>query len=168
MIRNRDRVRQPGKLKGKFKGFWSPVLLTAVLGSAQLYLRHLFRGNSLLGARKNIAEHYDLVGWGWVINRKQELLISWDFCFALIAMKIKKKKVTFVSLALHLFFFHLKFLVFCCFPFSLFVFMFIISRRCFVALFSSSKLNCLTRLCCLCLTYLFSLPQSPQIFPTSS
>ena len=44
-----------------YRAWWSPVLLTAALGSATSYLRHVMRNNSLTNARRNISQHYDLV-----------------------------------------------------------------------------------------------------------
>ncbi|GJP59725.1 hypothetical protein CLOP_g15100 [Closterium sp. NIES-67] len=60
MIANRDRTKQPGQRPSKKKGWWSPALLTAVVGSAALYARHLLRFNNLTNARRNISNHYDL------------------------------------------------------------------------------------------------------------
>ncbi|CAI5999471.1 unnamed protein product, partial [Closterium sp. NIES-64] len=60
VIANRDRNNQPGQRPAKKKGWWSPALLTAVVGSAALYARHLLRFNNLTNARRNISNHYDL------------------------------------------------------------------------------------------------------------
>ncbi|CAI5518464.1 unnamed protein product, partial [Closterium sp. Naga37s-1] len=60
VIANRDRNNQPGQRPAKKKGWWRPALLTAVVGSAALYARHLLRFNNLTNARRNISNHYDL------------------------------------------------------------------------------------------------------------
>ncbi|CAI5508123.1 unnamed protein product [Closterium sp. Naga37s-1] len=60
VIANRDRNNQPGQRPAKKKGWWRPALLTAVVGSAALYARHVLRFNNLTNARRNISNHYDL------------------------------------------------------------------------------------------------------------
>lgn len=59
MIDNRDQHRQSRQHMSR-RGWWSPVLFTAIVGSASSYIRHFLRGNSLTNARRNIAAHYDL------------------------------------------------------------------------------------------------------------
>eukprot|EP00897_Mesotaenium_endlicherianum_P008430 jgi/Mesen1/7615/ME000397S06675 len=60
LVANRDRGKKPGQAPPKPRGWWRPPLMTAVLGSAADYVRHLLRYNSLTNARRNIANHYDL------------------------------------------------------------------------------------------------------------
>lgn len=57
-IENRDSNRQTQSRPRR--GWWNPVLITAIMGSATFYMRHLLRGNSLTNARRNISAHYDL------------------------------------------------------------------------------------------------------------
>ncbi|KAF7145717.1 hypothetical protein RHSIM_Rhsim04G0174200 [Rhododendron simsii] len=45
----------------KRRGWWTPLLFTACLGSAKYFLRHVTRQNTLTQARRNISRHYDLV-----------------------------------------------------------------------------------------------------------
>ncbi|XP_058210378.1 uncharacterized protein LOC131322860 isoform X3 [Rhododendron vialii] len=55
-IANRD-------LKNSFskkRGWWTPLLFTACIGSAKYFLRHVSRQNTLTQARRNISRHYDL------------------------------------------------------------------------------------------------------------
>ncbi|XP_065857904.1 uncharacterized protein [Euphorbia lathyris] len=49
----------PSKLKNK-RGWWTPLLFTAVLGSAKIFYHHFLKQNSLTQARRNISRHYDL------------------------------------------------------------------------------------------------------------
>ncbi|GBG62545.1 hypothetical protein CBR_g31184 [Chara braunii] len=60
LIANRDRVRAPGKVERSTRPWWKPPLLTAWLGSAMAYFRHMTRNNTLTMARQNIVAHYDL------------------------------------------------------------------------------------------------------------
>ncbi|MCO5601575.1 hypothetical protein L7F22_055698 [Adiantum nelumboides] len=62
LISNRDESNQSSQNSSKrsSRGWWSPVLLTAVIGSASSYLRHLSHRNTLTNARRNVAAHYDL------------------------------------------------------------------------------------------------------------
>ncbi|KAI5084243.1 hypothetical protein GOP47_0000412 [Adiantum capillus-veneris] len=59
LINNRDESNQTTQHSAK-RSWWNPVLLTAVIGSASSYLRHLSNRNTLTNARRNIAAHYDL------------------------------------------------------------------------------------------------------------
>ncbi|MCO5586055.1 hypothetical protein L7F22_039994 [Adiantum nelumboides] len=61
LISNRDECNQSSQNSSKrsSRGWWSPVL-TAVIGSASSYLRHLSNRNTLTNARRNVAAHYDL------------------------------------------------------------------------------------------------------------
>ncbi|KAI8560795.1 hypothetical protein RHMOL_Rhmol04G0283500 [Rhododendron molle] len=55
-IANRD-------LKNSFskkRGWWTPLLFTACIGSAKYFFRHVSRQNTLTQARRNISRHYDL------------------------------------------------------------------------------------------------------------
>ncbi|GAB2227538.1 hypothetical protein Droror1_Dr00009360 [Drosera rotundifolia] len=44
----------------KKRGWWTPVLLTAGIASAQYFFQHVSRRNTLTQARRNISRHYDL------------------------------------------------------------------------------------------------------------
>lgn len=59
LINTRDQNHQLSQHTSR-RGWWNPVLLTAFIGSASSYLRHLSRSNTLTNARRNIAAHYDL------------------------------------------------------------------------------------------------------------
>ncbi|KAF3341123.1 Tuberculostearic acid methyltransferase UfaA1 [Carex littledalei] len=43
-----------------FRGWWTPMLLTAGVASAKYFFRHMLRQNSVTQARRNISQHYDL------------------------------------------------------------------------------------------------------------
>ncbi|EFJ06897.1 hypothetical protein SELMODRAFT_166747 [Selaginella moellendorffii] len=58
IIKNRDWMLK--SLKDEKRGWWTPPILTAAFGSAVAYLKHKLRNNSIVNARKNISEHYDL------------------------------------------------------------------------------------------------------------
>ncbi|WCJ25944.1 Cyclopropane-fatty-acyl-phospholipid synthase [Euphorbia peplus] len=49
----------PSKFTNK-RGWWTPLLFTALLGSAKLFYQHVQRKNSLTQARRNVSRHYDL------------------------------------------------------------------------------------------------------------
>ncbi|XP_024381729.1 uncharacterized protein [Physcomitrium patens] len=59
IIANRD-IDRLFSSKSSVNPWWSPVLLTSVLGSATSYFRHMMRNNSLTNTRRNISQHYDL------------------------------------------------------------------------------------------------------------
>eukprot|EP00250_Pteridium_aquilinum_P016572 c23167_g1_i1 orf=236-2836(+) len=59
LINNRDQNQHSSQQPSR-RGWWNPVLLTSIVGSASSYLRHLLKGNTLTNARRNIAAHYDL------------------------------------------------------------------------------------------------------------
>ncbi|KAM7263449.1 hypothetical protein ACFE04_001132 [Oxalis oulophora] len=44
----------------KKRGWWTPVLFTAMFSSAKYFLSHVLRKNALNQAQKNISQHYDL------------------------------------------------------------------------------------------------------------
>lgn len=43
-----------------FRGWWTPLLFTAGIASANYFFRHASRRNTLTQARRNISRHYDL------------------------------------------------------------------------------------------------------------
>lgn len=45
------------------RGWWTPMFLTAGLASANNFLKHFSRQNTLTQARRNISRHYDLVSF---------------------------------------------------------------------------------------------------------
>lgn len=47
-------------LKKRTRGWWSPLLSSAVFTSAKYFLAHVSRRNTLTQARRNISRHYDL------------------------------------------------------------------------------------------------------------
>lgn len=59
LIGNRDITNSSGKSLNR-RGWWTPLLLTAGISSAQYFYRHISRQNSLTQARRNISRHYDL------------------------------------------------------------------------------------------------------------
>ena len=44
-----------------FRGWWTPLMFTACIGSAKYFLKHISRQNTLTQARRNISRHYELV-----------------------------------------------------------------------------------------------------------
>ncbi|KAL7595121.1 hypothetical protein Lser_V15G29414 [Lactuca serriola] len=42
------------------RGWWTPVLLTSIIGSAKYFFHHVLMQNSVTQARRNISHHYDL------------------------------------------------------------------------------------------------------------
>ncbi|CAI0559656.1 unnamed protein product, partial [Linum tenue] len=42
------------------RGWWTPLVLTSAASSANFFLHHVMRNNSLTQARRNISRHYDL------------------------------------------------------------------------------------------------------------
>ncbi|WCJ25943.1 Cyclopropane-fatty-acyl-phospholipid synthase [Euphorbia peplus] len=59
MLVNKDAKKSSTKLKTK-RGWWTPLMFTAVLGSGKLFYQHVLRQNSLTQARRNISRHYDV------------------------------------------------------------------------------------------------------------
>ncbi|KAK1307704.1 hypothetical protein QJS10_CPA09g01967 [Acorus calamus] len=59
MIANRD-TQYYSPTQRKKRGWWTPLFLTAGIGSAKYFYRHISRQNSLTQARRNISRHYDL------------------------------------------------------------------------------------------------------------
>ena len=43
------------------RGWWTPLIFTATLGSLTRFFKHFLRHNSLTQARRNISRHYELV-----------------------------------------------------------------------------------------------------------
>lgn len=62
LIANRDlkNASTSNTKKSWFRGWWSPILLTAGVASAMYFFRHMLRRNSVTQARRNISQHYDL------------------------------------------------------------------------------------------------------------
>ncbi|XP_077252798.1 uncharacterized protein LOC143892223 isoform X2 [Tasmannia lanceolata] len=58
-IANKD-MSSSGTKHNKKRGWWTPPFLTAGLGSAKYYFRHISRKNALTQACRNISRHYDL------------------------------------------------------------------------------------------------------------
>ncbi|XLS71866.1 hypothetical protein HN51_028731 [Arachis hypogaea] len=58
-IANRESNDSSSKLK-KNRGWWTPVFLTAGLASANFFIKHYFRKNTIAQSRRNISMHYDL------------------------------------------------------------------------------------------------------------
>ncbi|XP_025679805.1 uncharacterized protein [Arachis hypogaea] len=58
-IANRESNDSSSKLK-KNRGWWTPVFLTAGLASANFFVKHYFRKNTIAQSRRNISMHYDL------------------------------------------------------------------------------------------------------------
>ena len=44
-----------------YRGWWTPLIFTATLGSLTRFFKHFLRHNSLTQARRNISRHYELV-----------------------------------------------------------------------------------------------------------
>lgn len=44
----------------KRRGWWTPLIFTAAIGSASYFLKHCSRQNTLTQARRNISRHYEL------------------------------------------------------------------------------------------------------------
>ncbi|GLT77704.1 hypothetical protein SLA2020_492660 [Shorea laevis] len=59
LIANRDLNSSISKLSKK-RGWWTPMFFAAGLKSANYFLKHLLRQNTLTQARRNISRHYDL------------------------------------------------------------------------------------------------------------
>ncbi|XP_012069891.1 tuberculostearic acid methyltransferase UfaA1 isoform X3 [Jatropha curcas] len=59
LIVNRDANKTVARLNKK-KGWWTPLLFTASIASAQFFVHHVSRQNTLTQARRNISRHYDL------------------------------------------------------------------------------------------------------------
>ncbi|KAF3951868.1 hypothetical protein CMV_022521 [Castanea mollissima] len=60
LIASRDSNSSISKLN-KRRGWWTPLLFTATLGSLTHFFKHFLRHNSLTQAHRNIACHYELV-----------------------------------------------------------------------------------------------------------
>uniref|UniRef100_A0A7N2LW64 Uncharacterized protein n=1 Tax=Quercus lobata TaxID=97700 RepID=A0A7N2LW64_QUELO len=60
LIASRDSKSSISKLD-KRRGWWTPLIFTAAIGSASYCFKHLLRQNSLTQARRNISRHYELV-----------------------------------------------------------------------------------------------------------
>ncbi|KAK4585985.1 hypothetical protein RGQ29_023249 [Quercus rubra] len=59
LIASRDS--KPSILKlNKRRGWWTPLIFTAAIGSAGYFLKHFSRQNTLTQARRNISRHYEL------------------------------------------------------------------------------------------------------------
>ncbi|KAK1311206.1 hypothetical protein QJS10_CPA08g01585 [Acorus calamus] len=58
-IANRDAMLNNNRHESS-KGWWTPLLSTAVVGSAKYFFQHILRHNSPTQARRNISRHYDL------------------------------------------------------------------------------------------------------------
>ncbi|KAL0676748.1 hypothetical protein Bca4012_004729 [Brassica carinata] len=59
LIANKELNSKNSKLAKK-RGWWTPMFLTASLASANNFLKHVSRQNTLTQARRNISRHYDL------------------------------------------------------------------------------------------------------------
>ncbi|XP_057864358.2 uncharacterized protein LOC131072247 isoform X2 [Cryptomeria japonica] len=59
LIANRD-LNQSVTKKNRRRGWWTPMLITAVYWSATSFFRHVSERNTLTQARRNISRHYDL------------------------------------------------------------------------------------------------------------
>ncbi|WZY84287.1 hypothetical protein YC2023_030671 [Brassica napus] len=59
LIANKELNSKNSKLAKK-RGWWTPMFLTASLASANNFLKHFSRQNTLTQARRNISRHYDL------------------------------------------------------------------------------------------------------------
>ncbi|XP_010532681.1 PREDICTED: uncharacterized protein LOC104808651 [Tarenaya hassleriana] len=59
LIANRDLNSSKSNLAKK-RGWWTPMFFTAGLASAKYFLKHAYRKNTLIQARRNISDHYDL------------------------------------------------------------------------------------------------------------
>ncbi|XP_050239276.1 uncharacterized protein LOC126688575 isoform X1 [Quercus robur] len=59
LIASRDSKSSISKLD-KRRGWWTPLIFTAAIGSASYCFKHLLRQNSLTQARRNISRHYEL------------------------------------------------------------------------------------------------------------
>uniref|UniRef100_A0A2N9GKQ2 Uncharacterized protein n=1 Tax=Fagus sylvatica TaxID=28930 RepID=A0A2N9GKQ2_FAGSY len=60
LIASRDSKSSISKLN-KNRGWWTPLMFTACIGSAKYFLKHISRQNTLTQARRNISRHYELV-----------------------------------------------------------------------------------------------------------
>ncbi|RYQ92080.1 hypothetical protein Ahy_B09g098214 [Arachis hypogaea] len=58
ILASRDSNASNSKLKNR--GWWIPILPTAILSSAKFSIKHYLRKNTLSQARRNISKHYDL------------------------------------------------------------------------------------------------------------
>ncbi|KAL1342144.1 hypothetical protein AAHE18_09G137200 [Arachis hypogaea] len=58
-IANRDSNDSSSKLK-KNRGWWTPFFFTSGLASANFFIKHYFRKNTITQSRRNISNHYDL------------------------------------------------------------------------------------------------------------
>ncbi|KAK4341659.1 hypothetical protein RND71_040160 [Anisodus tanguticus] len=56
---NRD-LKASTTRSGKKRGWWTPLLFTAVVSSTKYFIRHVSNQNTLTQARRNISRHYDL------------------------------------------------------------------------------------------------------------
>ncbi|KAH9315263.1 hypothetical protein KI387_023890, partial [Taxus chinensis] len=59
LIANRD-LGQSVTKKNHRRGWWTPMLITAVYWSATSFLQHVSKRNTLTQARRNISRHYDI------------------------------------------------------------------------------------------------------------
>ncbi|GMY27062.1 sphingolipid C9-methyltransferase-like isoform X1 [Fagus crenata] len=59
LIASRDSKSSISKLN-KNRGWWTPLIFTACIGSAKYFLKHISRQNTLTQARRNISRHYEL------------------------------------------------------------------------------------------------------------
>ncbi|XP_050239270.1 uncharacterized protein LOC126688572 isoform X3 [Quercus robur] len=59
LIASRDSKSSILKLN-KRRGWWTPLIFTAAIGSAGYFLKHFSRQNTLTQARRNISRHYEL------------------------------------------------------------------------------------------------------------
>uniref|UniRef100_A0A2N9H4D7 RNA-directed DNA polymerase n=1 Tax=Fagus sylvatica TaxID=28930 RepID=A0A2N9H4D7_FAGSY len=59
LIASRDSKSSISKLN-KNRGWWTPLMFTACIGSAKYFLKHISRQNTLTQARRNISRHYEL------------------------------------------------------------------------------------------------------------
>ncbi|CAN6486172.1 unnamed protein product [Victoria cruziana] len=59
LIDGRDKYNLSANCMNK-GGWWKPVILTAGLGSARFFFKHISRSNTITQARRNISRHYDL------------------------------------------------------------------------------------------------------------
>ncbi|CAI0559655.1 unnamed protein product [Linum tenue] len=59
LIANRDHNKWLSK-SNSTRGWWTPLVLTSAASSANFFLHHVMRNNSLTQARRNISRHYDL------------------------------------------------------------------------------------------------------------
>ncbi|KAK7860055.1 hypothetical protein CFP56_000332, partial [Quercus suber] len=59
LIASRDSKSSILKLN-KRRGWWTPLIFTAAIGSAGYFLKHFSRQNTLTQARRNISHHYEL------------------------------------------------------------------------------------------------------------